>query len=609
MTRHRTGLLPRHERQRPSRPVVVAGVLGVLVALSATTAPARSAPGDGPGVPDTEPCPAAATVASVNPGDAVTGKTVSSGTTIEGFEGEVLGVVEDAVSPGFDLIVARLTSPEIDRVGGIWSGMSGSPVYDSSGDLVGAVSYGFAYSPSPVAGITPAEEMQALLSEPPTATAPSPLATAAGRDTVDLPGTMERRLVASGAATAAEVSGGLTRLPIALAVPGTVPKKRLAATLERMGMEGARVFATGSATPTGPLYDIVSGGNLAVSESYGDVTFAGVGTATAVCDDEILAFGHPFAFTGKSALTMHGASAIYVQEDPNWVPFKMAQLGAPSGTVTQDRMAGLLATQTEIPSAPDITTSVTSGTRSRTGTTYIPAMNWFADVSAYHLLFNQQRVFDARAEGAQTSRWTVKGLRADGSAFEYTRADRFAHPDDLVWSAPDELFMQLFGLMNTGEKISFTEVDASSNMSPDYQAFTIKRLQIRNAGAWRPVRRPLQVRPGVTKRFRVTLASDQLDTAYVRLAVTIPRRAVGGGLLTFRGGNTYGGWEEFWYEPTSGSSFDKELATIKATPRNDTVVADLQVERVRGGMATRSVRVRTGAIVDGARYIPLVVRR
>lgn len=608
MTRHRMGLLPRHERRRPSRPAFVAGVLGALVAVSATTAPARSAPGGEAGVPDTE-CPAAATVASVAPEDPVTGWTVSKGTTPEPFEGEVLGVLEDAVSPGFPLIVARLTSPEIDRVGGIWSGMSGSPVYDSSGNLLGAVAYGFAYSPSPVAGITPAEEMQALLSEPPTAAASSPLATAAGRERIDLPGTMERRLVASGAATAAEVSGGLTRLPIALAVPGTVPKKRLAATLERMGMDGVRVFATGSAAPSSPDYPIVSGGNLAVSESYGDVTFAGVGTATAVCGDEILAFGHPFAFTGKSALTMHGASAVYVQEDPNWVPFKMSRLGAPSGTVTQDRMAGLLATQTAIPSAPDITTSVTSGTRGRTGTTYIPARNWFADVSAYHLLFNQERVFDAHAEGAQTSSWTVKGLRADGSAFDYTRADRFAHPDDLVWSAPDELFMQLFKLMNTGERISFTEVDASSAMSPDYQAYAIKKVEIRRDGEWRRVPRPLQVRPGVTKKFRVTLTSDQLPDRYVRLPVTVPRSAVGEGYLTFRGGNTYGGWEEFWYDPTSGSSFDKELAKIKATPRNDTVVADLQVARRSGGAATRSVRVGTGAVVDGFRSASLVVRR
>ena len=614
MTRHGVGpVRPRDARRRPSRPVVLAGVLGVLVALSATTAPAQSVPGGGPGGPGggpgTEPaqCPPAAD--PVVAGDEVTGRTVSSGTTVERFEGKVLGVVDDAVSPGFDLIVARLTSPEIDRVGGIWSGMSGSPVYDRSGNLVGAVSYGFAWSPSPVAGITPAEEMYDLLSEPPAAATTSPLATAAGRVKVDLPDTMERTLVSSGAATAAEVSGGLTRLPIAMGVPGTAPKKRLAATLERMGMADARVFATGSATADSPDYPIVSGGNLAASESYGDVTFAAVGTATAVCGDEIVAFGHPYGFTGESDLTMHGASSIFVQEDPNWVPFEMAALGAPSGTVTQDRLAGLLATTTAIPPAPDITTRIVSDTRDRTGTTYIPAADWFADISAWHLLYNQERVFDAHAEGAQTSSWTVKGLRQDGTAFQYTRADRFANAYDLLWSAPDELFMQLYTLLNTGEKISFTEVDASSVMSPEYQAFTIKKLQLRRAGTWRPVPRPLAVRPGGTKHFRVTLGSDQLPTAYVRLDVTVPRSAVGGGGLSVRGGETYGGWEDFWYEPTGGSSFDKELANIKATPRNDMVVADLRVDRRGGGAATRSVRVRTDAIVDGFRYVPLVVRR
>lgn len=609
MTRHRWGRLPRRETRRPSRPVVVTGVLGVLVALSATTAPAQSAPGDGPGGggSGTEPaeCPVAAPVDSVAAEDLVTGRTVSSGTTVSKFEGEVLGVVRDAISPGFDLIVARLSSPEIDRVGGIWSGMSGSPVYDSSGRLLGAVAYGFAYSPSPVAGITPAEEMYDLLSEPPAAAA----TLAASRDKVDLPGSLERSLVTSGAATAAEVSGGLSRLPIAMGVPGTASGKRLAATLERMGMSDARVFATGSATADSPDYPIVSGGNLAASESYGDVTFAAVGTATAVCGDEIVAFGHPYGFTGEAELTMHGASSIYVQEDPNWVPFEMAELGAPSGTVTQDRLAGLLATTTAIPPAPDITTRIVSGTRDRTGTTYIPAMDWFADISAWHLLYNQERVFDAHAEGAQTSSWTVKGLREDGTPFQYTRGNRFANAYDLVWSAPDDLYMQLYRLMNTGEEISFTEVDARSEMSPEYQAYTIKKLQIRRGGTWRPVPRPLEVRPGVTKRFRVTLGSDQLPTAYVRVAVTVPRSAAGEGYLTFRGGSTYGGWEDFWYEPTSGSSFDKELAKIKSTPRNDRVVADLRVRRAGGGAATRSVREPTSAIVDGWRYVPLMVRR
>lgn len=573
--------------------------------------PASSAPGGpgGPGAPS-EPaeCPAAA--APVTAGDPVTGKTVSSGTTVEGFEGEVVGVVDDAVAPDFDLVVVRLSSDEIDRVGGIWSGMSGSPVYDAAGDLIGAVSYGFAYSPSPIAGVTPAAEMQKLLSAAPTdSDAAATLKAAATRDKVTLPDRLERTIVASGAATSTEVASGLTRLPFSVGVPGSADPSRLGATLKRMGLGDAKVFATGSATAASETYDIVSGGNLAASMSYGDVTFAGVGTATAVCGEEILAFGHPFNYTGASSLTLHGASAVFVQEDPNWVPFKMANLGAPSGAVVQDRLAGLLSVVGEPPAGTDITSVVTAGGTPREGTTFIGGPEWVSDIAAWHLYYDQERVFDAHAKGSQTSAWTVKGQREDGTPFQYTRGDRFADPWDLVWSAPDDLYMQLYRLMNTGEAITIDEIDTTSNMSPVYKKFTISRVRVRAGGEWRRLPNVLRVRPGSTKRFVVTLTSKQLPTRYVQLKVTIPRKAVRWGSIEFRGGSTYGGWEDFWWEPTSGSSFDKALSDIRSEPRNDEVVADLRVRKRGGGVLKRSVRVRKAAVVDGARYLEIQVVR
>ncbi|MCB0907999.1 MAG: hypothetical protein KDB63_12880, partial [Nocardioidaceae bacterium] len=88
-------------------------------------------------------------VADLVPHQAVTGLTVSAGTTPDGFTGEVLGVVKNGIAPGLDMVMVRLTSTEIDRVGGIWAGMSGSPVYADDGRLIGAVAYGLAWGPSP----------------------------------------------------------------------------------------------------------------------------------------------------------------------------------------------------------------------------------------------------------------------------------------------------------------------------------------------------------------------------------------------------------------------------------------------------------------------------
>src|SRR5688572_12561982 len=142
-------LLYRFRMQVATVSVAVLAVATPLVG----PAPAHSVPAD-PACPDAFP------VADLAKGQPVDGLTVSSGNVPDVFAGEVLGVVDDGIAPDLDMIAVRLTSTEIDRVGGIWAGMSGSPVYAADGRLIGAVAYGLAFGPSPVAGVTPAEEMK-----------------------------------------------------------------------------------------------------------------------------------------------------------------------------------------------------------------------------------------------------------------------------------------------------------------------------------------------------------------------------------------------------------------------------------------------------------------
>ncbi len=60
------------------------------------------------------------------------------------------------------MIMVELESPALERAGGIWQGMSGSPVY-VDGQLLGAVAYGLSWGPSPIAGVTPFSEMDDYL--------------------------------------------------------------------------------------------------------------------------------------------------------------------------------------------------------------------------------------------------------------------------------------------------------------------------------------------------------------------------------------------------------------------------------------------------------------
>jgi hypothetical protein len=580
---------------------VLASASLVLAGLGAT--PATSAP-------DSE-CPAAFPVAEIADGQAVEGLTVSKGTTPEGFTGEVLGVLDDGIAPGFDMIIARLHSPEIDRVGGIWEGMSGSPVYAADGRLVGAVSYGLSFGASPVAGITPAEEMYRLVSTPPAAAQPGATSLRAGQGTgkVAIPRSLQREIVASGRTSSTEAGSGMARLPVPLGISGMVTGKRLNRAAKALDVDNVRVYKSGAVTDgTEPAAPIVPGGNLAGSISYGDLSAIGIGTATAVCGDEVIGFGHPFMFSGPSTLSMHGASAIYVQEDPTFPPYKVANAGAAVGGITQDRMAGILGVE----GAPPPTTSVTSdvsvpGRSPRTGTTKTSVDEEVPFIAAFHLLVDQDRVFDGISGGSAEVGWTVTGQRADGSEFSYSRDDRFANQYDITFAPVFPLYFQLSRLQNRAHQdVTITDIHTRSLINRDYQSYRLQRVEIRSGGAWSPLRRNrmLVLKAGTTKQFRVTLTSAQLPQTTVRLAIPVPARAGGkGGYLRFLGGRSAGG-------AGSAKSLDELLEKFANAPRNDEVLGRLHFFGPGNGALDKSARPQAqDAVVSGRTTVPVVVVR
>ena len=127
---------------------VVAGVVVGLV----WTGVAVAAPGA---------CADILPLSSVSKGDIGEGWTVVEGTDPQPFDAEVLGVAHDLVAPGRDVIIVRISGATVDAGGGVWAGMSGSPVY-IGGELAGALAYGFSFGATDIAGLTPAEDMSHL---------------------------------------------------------------------------------------------------------------------------------------------------------------------------------------------------------------------------------------------------------------------------------------------------------------------------------------------------------------------------------------------------------------------------------------------------------------
>ncbi|MCW2795278.1 SpoIVB peptidase S55 domain-containing protein [Nocardioides sp.] len=540
-------------RRRARALAALTTVAGLGLAVTAVTSGAAQSV-----VPGGD-CTAAYPVDELVDGAPVTGLTVDHGTTPEAFSGELIGVLDNGIAPGLDMIMVRLTSPEIDRVGGIWQGMSGSPVYAADGRLIGAVAYGLAAGASPVAGVTPFADMDDHLGTPATSVPVSRSAATA--------------IARSSDVTSAQAREGFTQLPMPLGVSG-VSSRRLSAALAQADdhayLSAASYLlgrASGAAAP-GPE-TIVAGGNIAASLSYGDIAMAGVGTATSVCDGRVVGFGHPLGFFGDTTESMHPADALYVQEDL-FAPFKVANLGDPVGTITDDRMTGITGTFGPLPDVTTVTSSVTFGDRTRTGVSKVSvrSADALANTTFYEIIANHDRVVDGLSKGSESISWTIQGTDVDGSPFALSFTDRYASSYDLTADVGFDLGDIVYALGQI-DGVSIDSINADSQFVDDSSTWQLKSLQQYRAGGWVAISRsePAVAVAGHRLIARALLVSGD-DTVTVPVSFKVPDRAKGlTPILSMVGGNDI-------YSGGDLSSISKARRYLRNLVRNDELIAD-----------------------------------
>jgi hypothetical protein len=562
-----------------------------LGAASIVSAPAQSAEPAGD-------CAARVPVRVVK-GDAVTGLTVTgvdSGTRPESFTGEVLGILDDGIAPDLDMVIMRLSSPEIDRVGGIWSGMSGSPVYGPDGELIGAVAYGLSFGPSPVAGVTPFVDMASYLgSAPPTR--------------VDVGARVARVIAQNSDVTAAQAERGFAQLPMPMGVSGVSQRRLEQATQQaathkwlpeatyRMGAAAA----PGNAA-AGPE-TIVAGGNLVASVSYGDVTQAGVGTATSVCNGKVVGFGHPMTFLGKTTLTLHPADAIHVQDDRVFGPYKVANVGLPAGWITDDRLAGVTGSFGALPPSAGITSSVSYGGRSRTGTSHVSVPVAAASTTFFQFLQNHDRVLDARAAGSEVLSWTIRGKEKGVGPFSLSVVDRYASDFEIVFDPAFDVANFVFDL-STITGVTLDSVEMDSVVRDDSSTWEMKRVEQRRAGQWRAVNRrnPAVARAGQELRLRAVLVSGA-DTTTAPLPLTIPRKAARQtAQLIVMGGTSVFSEDEFPGSMAQAKRF------VKNHVRNDQIQVQLEAFGRRGEISRVNETAPQEKVVYGEKFLRVRIR-
>jgi hypothetical protein len=300
-------------------------------------------------------------LAQVKPGMKGKGKTVFSGTKVEEFDAEVIGVLIN-VQPKRNIILARLAGKGLESTGVI-GGMSGSPVY-INGMLIGAVAFSFSFAKEAIAGITPIEEMLALDKAPqaPRTGLPDAAPLWSSMTLEDLSGVYRATMAARKASTA----DGQTLVPlnIPLVFSGFSPWafERAKSFFSGLGFQPVRAGVGGQAAP-GPApqgASLQEGDAVGVQLIGGDLDLSALGTVTYVDGSKVLAFGHPFYNLGAVDYAMTRSNVLTVVPSLE-SSFKMAASGPVIGRISQDRTSGAFGELGKMPQLIPLNLSLVDG--------------------------------------------------------------------------------------------------------------------------------------------------------------------------------------------------------------------------------------------------------
>lgn len=592
--------------------MAIAWALGLAVAVAVVgVAPATANP-----VPALQAeCPTIMPLESVRTGMRGTAISVVRGRNPVAFNAEVLGILRDGVGPGRDLIIADLSGSAVAEAGGLWAGASGSPVFFREGGkdkLAGAIAYGFAGGGSTLAGLTPAEDMNELLQGGASEAAAS----------IEVPAALAKRISAATGLSMAQVSA-FDRLRTPLTVSGMNDRglRTMQDAIDRQGLPFIALKGSSSNNPSpppSPPTGLRAGDSFAAALSLGDVTAAGVGTTTWVCQGRAVAFGHPMDWTGETTMAARAADTLTIVSDPVFGSYKLANIAESAGVVTQDRLAGLVAELGPGPTGSPVTSTVTdldSG-RTRTGRSEAVQPLFLPFLAFSHLFQNIDVTIDRIGPGSANVAYTIRGTRNGGAPWALTRATRYASPFDISFDSIAELsftaeILQAFD----GEEIEVTSIEVPVlQIQRDVEQYRLRSLRVWNGKRYTSpefIRR----KAGQWIKLRATLKpTHRAGSVSVDFSLRVPTNARRSGWIeVLGGGSTFAEIPCFFFEEeecgddSGGQTFDRLLATLQSQPPGDALVARLRLGNA--GTVRSQITRRQDAVVSGHRLIGLLLVR
>ncbi|MGA2788227.1 MAG: hypothetical protein ABSF60_11935 [Verrucomicrobiota bacterium] len=281
-------------------------------------------------------------LSEIKPGMTGEWHTVVSGSRIDSFPMEVVGIVDNFIGPQRPVIICKALDAT-NKLTGPVAGMSGSPVF-INGKLIGAYAYGWTWpKDQALIGVTPIESMLEVETNYPPAAHSGGTNHLASREPGETGAAPQWLVAPTGSGPAlpppAALQSAMKPLPTPLFVSG-VSERTLRKFSSRLSALGLDVMQA----PSGTAHDIDNdpkpGQPLAGVLMSGDFHFAGTGTVTWRHGNRILAFGHPFLQNGPTEMPMASAEILTVVQSVAR-SFKLSNTGPIIGTIYQDRLTAI----------------------------------------------------------------------------------------------------------------------------------------------------------------------------------------------------------------------------------------------------------------------------
>lgn len=431
-----------------------------------------------------------------------TGRTVFSGTKVEAFDVEILGVLEN-LGPKQSIILGRLSGGPLEKTG-VLQGMSGSPVY-IDGKLVGAVAMAFQFAKEPIAGIRPIEEMLA--------------SNAVKR----VPETRARLTDRSLTEHLPKIENSPDR-PVEIATPlaltgftrGTL--EQFAPSLRAIGLEPRQGISGGRTARPLPQVPPEPGSMISVQLVNGDMSIGADGTVTHVDGGRVYAFGHRFLAVGDTELPFTNASVITLLANVN-TSFKISASGTFLGTMTGDYNAAVSGELWRKARMANVRIAVNGGERAQRF-----QMEMVQDRTLSPLLLQMMcySAIDGSERTLGSSSIRLRGSVVFEGGSEPVAIDNMYSGDfnvPLVASLATALPVA-YALQNTADPLRVQSVDLTIDAVPEKRQFSIEQV-------WTSQR---EVRPGDALDVHVLLQGDGNREIVRHLRYDVPVGAISGPL-------------------------------------------------------------------------------